>query len=92
MIRNTLRDVLKYTCRYTTKYSKKNIPKYIELNRNTLRNVPKKKKQKCLLKYSEKYNIIHINESIYAGKKIKRTGRKNDVEMNGEWKKECGKD
>ena len=52
----------------------------------------RKKKQKCLLKYSEKYNIIHINESIYAGKKIKRTGRKNDVEMNGEWKKVCGKD
>ena len=51
-----------------------------------------RKRQKCLLKYSEKYNIIHINESIYAGKKIKRTRRKIDVEMNGEWKKECGKD
>ena len=50
------------------------------------------KRQKCLLKYSEKYNIIHINESIYAGKKIKRTGRKNDEETNGEWKKKCGKD
>ena len=50
------------------------------------------KRQKCLLKYSEKYNIIHINESIYAGKKIKRTGRKNDEETNEEWKKKCGKD
>ena len=51
-----------------------------------------RKRQKCLLKNFEKYYIIHINEFIYAGKKIKRTGRKNDVETNGEWKKECGKD
>ena len=48
-----------------------------------------RKRQKCLLKYSEKYNIIHINESIYARKKIKRTGRKNDVETNG-WRNDYG--
>ena len=42
-----------------------------------------RKRQKCLLKYSEKYNIIHINESIYAGKKIKKNGKKK--RCRNEW-------